>query len=443
MHSIVNTCNIKSKINMKEKIVLIDGCRTPFLKSETDFLNTMTYELGQLAIKGLVTKTGIDPHLVDSVIMGCVISTLKTSNIAREAALTAGIPYTTPCHTVTQACISANRAIVAAIGEITTGHAEIVIAGGADSASETPIGYKKSMRTKLMKANKIKTFGDTLKFISKLKLKDFLPETPSITEFTTEKTMGQDCDNMVAKHGVSAEEQNKLAIISHDLAEKAWEDGHHAKEVVPIQIPPKFKYIHKDNGIRAGSKLEKLAKLRPVFDKKNGTLNAANSSFLTDGSAVVLLMTESKAIELGLKPKAEIINYSFTGQRLEDELLLGPAFAMSKALEKAKLKLKDIDVFEIHEAFAGQVLANIKCLNNESFCKERLNKEQAVGEIDMNKVNQWGGSLSIGHPFGATGARLLNTAANRLNHEGGKYAMLSACAAGAHGHAMIIKKYDK
>jgi acetyl-CoA acetyltransferase family protein len=427
---------------MKEKIVLIDGCRTPFLKSETDFLNTMTYELGQLAIKGLLSKTGIDPKIIDSVVMGCVISTLKTSNLAREAALTAGIPYTTPCHTVTQACISANRAIVAAIGEINSGQAEIVIAGGADSASETPIGYKKSMRTKLMKANKIKSFGDTLKFVSKLKLKDFLPETPSITEFTTNKTMGQDCDIMVAKHGISRTDQDKLAIVSHDLAEKAWEDGHHNKEVIPVQIPPKFKFIHKDNGIRPGSKIEKLAKLRPVFDKKHGTLNAANSSFLTDGSAVVLLMTESKAKELGLTPKAEIIDYSFTGQRLEDELLLGPAFAMSKALDNANLKLEDMDVFEIHEAFAGQVLANIKCLDDKDFCKERLKKDKTVGKIEMNKVNQWGGSLSIGHPFGATGARLLNTAANRLHEEGGKYAILSACAAGAHGHAMIIKKYE-
>ena len=146
--------------------------------------------------------------------------------------------------------------------------------------------------------------------------------------------------------------------------------------------------------------------------------------------------------ELGLKPKAEIVDYCFTGQRLEDELLLGPAYAMSKALDQANLKLEEIDVFEIHEAFAGQVLTNIKCLNDEKFCKEELNKEEPVGAIDMNKVNNWGGSLSIGHPFGATGARLLTTAANRLHEEGGKYAMLSACAAGVHGHAMIIKKYE-
>ena len=187
---------------------------------------------------------------------------------------------------------------------------------------------------------------------------------------------------------------------------------------------------------------EKLAKLKPAFDKKHGTLTAANSSFLTDGSAVCLLMTESRAKELGLTPKAEIIDYCFTGQRLEDELLLGPAYAMSKVLDQTKLTLNDIDVFEIHEAFAGQVLTNIKCLADDRFCKVELQKEKPVGEIDINKVNNWGGSLSIGHPFGATGARLLTTAANRLIEENGKYAMLSACAAGAHGHAMIIKKYE-
>ena len=427
---------------MKEKIVLADGCRTPFLRSETDFLNTMTYELGQLAIKGLLNKTGLSPKMIDSVIMGCVISTLKTSNLAREAALTAGISYSTPCHTVSQACISANRAIASAIGEIATGQSSVVIAGGADSASETPIGYKKQMRTKLMKGTKIRSTSQMIKYALGFRLKDFLPEVPDISEYTTSRTMGEDCDIMVAKHQITRKEQDLFAIRSHDNAEKAWQDGHHSKEVVAVQVDPKFKMIPKDNGIRSGSKPEKLAKLRPAFDKKHGTLTAANSSFLSDGGAVCLLTTEAKAKELGLKPKAEIIDYCFTGQRLEDELLLGPAFAMSKLLKKTKMNLNDIDVFEIHEAFAGQVLTNLKCLNDEKFCKDRLNTEKAVGKIEMNKINNWGGSLSIGHPFGATGARLLTTAANRLIEENGKFAMLSACAAGAHGHAMIIKKYE-
>ena len=427
---------------MKEKIVLIDGCRTPFLKSETHYINTMTYELAQLAIKGLLVKTGLNSNLVDSVIMGCVISTLKTSNLAREAALGAGIPESTPCHTVSQACISANRAIASAVNEIATGQSSVVIAGGADSASETPIGYKKHMRTKLMKGKKLKSTTDVIKFICGFRPKDFLPEIPDISEFSTKRTMGEDCDIMVAKHEITRMDQDLFAIRSHNNAEKAWENGFHQKEVVQVQLDPSFQLISKDNGIRSGSNPETLAKLKPAFDKKNGTLTAANSSFLTDGGAACLLMSESMAKKLKLKPKAEIVDFCFTGQRLNDELLLGPAFAINKVLNKTGLKLNDIDVFEIHEAFAGQVLTNIKCLNDKKFCKERLNKDIPIGEIDMKKLNAWGGSLSLGHPFGATGARLLTTSANRLIEEEGQYAMLSACAAGAHGHAMIIKKYE-
>tara|TARA_B110000438_G_scaffold288344_1_gene321668 strand:+ start:460 stop:1743 length:1284 start_codon:yes stop_codon:yes gene_type:complete len=426
---------------MEDKIVLIEGCRTPFLKSGSDYMDLMSYELGQLAISGLLAKTGLDKTTIDSVVLGTVISNIKTSNVAREASLTAGIPHTTPCHTVTQACISANRAIVSAIGEISMGISEVVIAGGVDSTSDTPIGFRKAMRKKLFNAQKIKSFSDQLRFLGSLRFKDFLPEKPSISEFTTGKTMGQDCDNLAAKYNVSRKEQDEYSINSHNLAEKAWQDGHLAKEVVPVQAATKFKYIHKDNGVRSGSKIEKLSKIRPAFDKKNGTLTAANSSFLTDGAAVVLLMKESKAKELGLTPKAEIIDFCFTGQELKEELLLGPAFAMSKALKRAGLKLSDMDVIEIHEAFAGQVLANINCLESDEFAKKHLNQEQKTGIIDRSKLNCWGGSLAIGHPFGATGARLLNTTANRLIHEDGQYGILSACAAGAHGHAMIIKKY--
>lgn len=426
---------------MKEKIVLIDGCRTPFLKSGTQYMDLMSYQLGQFAIKGLLTKTGISVNDVDSVIMGTVISNVKTSNVAREAALTAGIKNTTPCHTVTQACISANRAIATGIGEIFTGQADVVIAGGVDNTSDTPIGYKKSMRKKLFNAQRLKTTGDKLKFVFSLRISDFFPERPKVAEFITNRTMGQDCDILAAKFSVSREEQDQMAARSHQLANKAWEDGHLAKEVVQVSLPPKFNPVKQDNGIRVSTP-EKLAKLRPAFDKKHGTLTAANSSFLTDGGAAVLLMTESKAKELGLQPKAEIVDYCFTGQDLDEELLLGPTFAISKVLKKQKMELEDVDVLEIHEAFAGQVLSNIKSLASDEFAQKHLDRDKAVGQMDMDKLNLWGGSLSIGHPFGATGARLLNTAANRLHHENGKYALLAACAAGAHGHAMLIKKYE-
>lgn len=428
---------------MNEKIVFIDGCRTPFLKSGTDYFDhdIMSYQLGQYAIKGLLVKTGLDPKLVDTVIMGIVISNLQTSNVAREAALGAGIPMTTPCHTVTQACISANQAVAAGIGAIRSGQAEIFIAGGVDNTSDTPIGFKREMRKKLFSAQKLKTFGDNLKFVFSLRPRHFAPERPKVAEFTTKRTMGQDCDILAAKYGVTREEQDEFCLRSHTLSDQAWKDGHLGKEVVEVAFPPKFKPVHMDNGIRVSS-LEKLAKLRPAFDKKYGTLTAANSSFLTDGGSAGLFMTESKAKELGLTPKAEIVDFCFTGQELDEELLLGPTFATAKVLEKTGLTLEDMDVIEFHEAFAGQIMANIKTLASDEFAKAKLGRDKAVGKINMDKFNLWGGSLSIGHPFGATGVRLINTAANRLHHEGGKYAILAACAAGAHGHAMIIKKYE-
>lgn len=423
-----------------KKVVVVDGTRTPFLKSGTEYMDLLSYQLGQYAISGLLKKTGIDPKSVDRVIMGTVISNVKTSNVAREAALTAGIPYTTPCSTVTQACISANQAISSGVEQIMAGQADIVIAGGTDCTSDAPILFNKPMRKKLFNAQKLKGFGDTLKFIFSLRLKDFVPDAPAIAEYTTGKTMGVDCDILAAKYSVPREEQDKFALRSHTLAQKAIDDGILAQEITEVALPPKFAAIKQDNGVRVG-KYEKLATLKPAFVKPHGTLTAANSSFLTDGAAVVLLMSEEKAKELGLKPKAYIHNYTFTGSDLKEELLLGPAYAISKVLKRANLELKDMDVVELHEAFAGQVLANIKCLASDEFAKEKLGRDKAVGEVNMDKLNIHGGSLAIGHPFGATGARLVTTVANRLQRENGKYGLLAACAAGAHGHAMILERY--
>ena len=440
-------CEIKERKRVffmmdKKKVVFIDGCRTPFLKSGTDYLNLMSYELGQFAIKGLLQKTGLNPIEVDQVIMGTVISNVKTSNVAREASLGAGIPNKAHCQTVTQACISANRAICNGVNEIMLGNADVVIAGGVENTSDTPIGFPKKMRNKLFAAQKLRGLGDYLKFAFSLRPSDFVPVRPAVAEYTTGRTMGQDCDIMAARYEVSREEQDDFAFRSHQLAGKAQADGHLKEEMCEVALDPKFRAITMDNGIRPDSKREKMARLRPAFDKKHGTLTAANSSFLTDGGAASLIMTEDKAKELGLIPKSRIVEYVFTGQDLEDELLLGPAYAISQVLGKAGLNLDQMDVIELHEAFAGQVLSNIKCLASDEFAKEKLGRDKAVGTIDMTRLNKWGGSLSIGHPFGATGSRLITTASNRLHKEGGKYALIAACAAGAHGHAMIIEKYE-
>jgi len=423
-----------------EKVVVIDGCRTPFLRSGTDYMDLLSYQLGGFAIKGLLTKTGIDPKLIDGVIMGNVISNVKTPNVAREAALTAGVPSTAPCRTVSLACISANRAIGDACLEIMTGQSDIMVAGGIDHTSDSPIQFPRKMRKKLFNAQRLKTMGDNLKFLTSLRFSDFIPERPAVTEYTTDRVMGKDCDIMAARFQISREEQDEFAVRSHQLAAKAHEAGHLPAEITTVKLPPKFKAIDYDNGVRGDSTVEGVARLRPAFDKKFGTLTAANSSFLTDGASAVLLMSESKAKELGLKPKAEVVDFVFTGQRLENELLLGPAYAVSKLLKQQNLTFDDIDVFEFHEAFAGQILSNLKALASDEFAVENLGRNKALGDVPMDKLNLWGGSLSIGHPFGATGSRLVTTTSNRLIKEKGKYGLLAACAAGAHGHAMLLKR---
>jgi len=421
-------------------VVIIDGSRTPFLRSGTDYQDMMAYELGAASIKGLLHKTAIKANLIDHVIMGTVIHNIRTPNVARESALIAGLSPLTPAHTVSQACISANVAISQAVDMISLGHADIIIAGGTDSVSDIPIAFHKKMRKKLFNARKIKNFGDTLKFVTRLRFSDFKPDIPDITEFTTGLSMGQDADLLAARLGISRAEQDEYAVRSHLLAAKAAEKGILANEISAIETLPKYKIVSEDNTYRADSSIEKLAKLRPVFDKRNGTLTAANSSFLTDGAGVVLLMEEERAKELGYLPKARIKSYTFVGRDPKHELLLGPAYAIPKVLDLAGLSLNDIDVFEIHEAFAAQILAVLKSLNSEKFGKENLGLNSKFGEIPMDKLNTVGGSLSLGHPFGATGARLLTTATNRLIKEDKQFAVLAACAAGGHGHAMVIKR---
>jgi len=426
---------------MSKRVVFIDGARTPFLKSGTDYMDLMSYQLGAFAIKGVLDKTGIHPDQIDQVVMGTVVHNVKTPNVAREAALTAGLNMSTPCQTVSQACISANQAISRAADMIRLGQADVIIAGGTDNTSDSPIGYKKSMRKKLFNAQKLKTTGDMIKFALSLKISDFFPDKPAVAEFLTDRLMGEDCDMLAAKFNIKREDQDAFALRSHTLAQKAQDEGILAKEIVSVELPPKFTPINKDNGIRVAP-IEKLAKLGPAFVKPHGTLTAANSSFLTDGAAAVLIMSEEKAKELGFTPKAYINDYIFTAQDIHDELLLGPAYAMGKILQRNNLTMEDIDVIEFHEAFAGQILANIAALASEDFCKNHIGLDKAVGQIPMDKMNLWGGSLSIGHPFGATGARIMTTTANRLIAEGGKYGLLAACAAGAHGHACILERYE-
>ncbi|MTI87235.1 MAG: thiolase family protein [Balneolaceae bacterium] len=430
-----------SSSTSKTTAVLIDGCRIPFQKSGTNYKHLMAYDLGRMAIEGLLFRNVVSPAAIDRVIMGTVIQEVKTSNVARESALGAGIPNTVPAFTTTMACISSNQAIASGVDLIRSGQAEIILAGGTETMSDIPVRFRKKFRQKVLEARKYKAPLDFLKFLKGMNFKDFLPELPAIAEFSTGEVMGESADRMAARFGVSRHDQDEYALRSHHLAAQATNKGLLDEELIPAKLPPNYKVVQHDNGFREDTSMEKLKKLRSVFIKPHGTVTAGNASFLTDGASASFIMSEHKAKELGLTPKAYFREYNFVSQDPEEELLLGPAYAIPQLLEKMNLSLNDIDVFELHEAFAGQVLSVLTALNSDKFAKSSLNKSKKVGEIPIDKLNTLGGSLSLGHPFGATGVRLVTTAANRLIREDGTFALISACAAGGQGHAILLERY--
>ncbi len=422
--------------------VLVDGIRTPFLRSGTKYNDLMAYDLGRYAIQGLLARNAVDPKTIDRVIIGNVIQEVRTSNVARESALGAGIPDSVPAFTVALACISSNQAIASGVDSIRSGQARIILAGGTETMSDIPVRFKKKFRQKVLEARKYKSPLDFLKFIKGLGFKDLLPELPAIAEFSTGETMGKSADRMAARFAVSRNDQDEFAMRSHHLAAKATEEGLLDEELFPVKTPPKFNVVKHDNGFRADTTMEKLAKLKPAFIKPHGTITAGNASFLTDGASACFIMEEQTALKLGLQPKAYLREYNFVSQDPKEELLLGPAYATPKVLDQMDLTLADIDVFELHEAFAGQVLSVLAALDSDKFAKKSLQRDSKVGQIPMEKLNTMGGSLSLGHPFGATGTRLVTTAANRLINEDGKYALVTACAAGGQGHAIILERYE-
>jgi len=426
-----------------KNVVVVEGCRIPFQRSGTGYQDLSAYDLGRLAVKGLMYKTQLSRKDVQCVIMGIVVGDVNTSNIAREIALGAGLDKSVPGYTITMACISSSRAITNAVDLIQTGKANIVIAGGTDTVSDFPIRFQKKLRQKLLGASKYRSLWDYRKLFIGLKFGDILPEIPNITEFSTKLSMGQSCERIAARIGATRQEQDEYACRSHTLALKARKENLLQDEIYPVRVPPKFSTVSEDNGMREDATMEKLCQLKPSFVKKYGTITAGNSSFFTDGASAVLLMDEQTALSLGYKPKAIVRNYIYTGHDPLDELLLGPAFAIPKLLDQAGLSLSNIGVFEIHEAFAAQMVACLKCLASDQFAQNYLGKSSKVGEIPLEKLNPYGGSLSLGHPFGATGGRLVTTAANRLIKENQQFALVAACAAGAMGNAILLERYPK
>jgi acetyl-CoA acyltransferase len=421
-------------------VVVVDGCRTPFLRSGTAFRKLTAYDLGREAISGLLHRTGIDPALLDLVVMGTVVADPNTSNVARESALGAGVPASCPAYTVTAACISANIAMLDCGGAIASGAADFAVAGGTELLSDAPIRVSRPVRERLIASRKARGIGGWLGLLRGLRVKDLAPDVPAIADFSTGLTMGQNAERLVKRLAIGREEQDAFALASHQRAARATSEGWLRDQIVEVRVPPRFETISEDNGIRGDTTPEKMASLRPAFDRILGTVTAGNASFLTDGASAVLIAEERAAAEAGFRPLARVVSQALSGQDPLDELLLGPAFAVPRALARARLDLSDVDVFEFHEAFAGQVLAVLELLGDDGFARERLGMERAVGIVDREKLNVWGGSLSIGHPFGATGGRLVTTCCRRLEREGGRYGLVAACASGALGYAVVLER---
>ena len=427
--------------NGSPRVAIIRGLRTPFAKSGTHYAHLSALDLGKLVVTELVERTGIDPAEVQELVFGNVIPSVKAPNIAREIVLGTGLPRKIPGYTVSKACASSNQAIVDAANMIRIGNADTVIAGGAESLSDIPILFSRNFSDALVSASKQKSVGGKLGAFRKIRPRDLAPDAPAIAESTTGLTMGESAEKMAKENHISREAQDKFALQSHMRAAKATADGRFKDEVMTVVVPPRFEQIvETDNLIRGDSTLEAMAKLRPVFDRKYGTITAANSSPLTDGAAAVLMMSEEKAKAAGFKPIGYLKSYAFAAIDPFDQLLQGPVFALPVALERAGLSLKDIGVIEMHEAFAAQVLSNIQWMGSKKIAQERLGRSEPVGEIDPEKINRTGGSIALGHPFGATGARIVTTVCNELQRTGEQYGLVTVCAAGGMGVAMILER---
>jgi acetyl-CoA acyltransferase len=426
----------------KPRAVVVAGARTPFVKAFTDFVELSTIDLGVLAVRGLLERSGLAYKDVESIVWGGVILPSGAPNVAREIALDLRLDPACEGMTVTRACASGLQAVTLAAAAIERGEADIVVAGGSDSTSNAEVKLpQKIVHAMAPLALGKPTPSDYLTVLQKLApFTDLLPERPRVAERSTGEVMGEAAERMAKRNEITREAQDEFAVRSHHRAAAAIASGRFDDEIVPVKAPGD-KWVHGDGLVRADTSVERLAKLRPVF-AKDGTLTAGNSSPLTDGAAAVLLMSEEKARALGKKPLATITSWAYTGVDPADQLLMGPALAMPLALERAGLALKDVDLVDMHEAFAAQVLSVVKMLKSAPFARARLGRKEAVGEIDPARFNVHGGSLALGHPFGATGARMVTTMANELARTGKRTALLGICAAGGLGAAAVLERVE-
>jgi acetyl-CoA acyltransferase len=424
------------------RAVIVGGVRTPFVKAFGSLMKVDTIGLGVAAVAALLERTGIARKELEGIVWGGVILPGLSPNVGREIALDLRLPPSVEAMTVTRACASGLQAITTAAAAIERGDADVMIAGGSDSTSNAEI----KLPQKVVHAMAPLAFGkattaDYLGVLGQLwPISEILPQRPKIAERSTGEVMGEAADKMARRNEISRAAQDEFAYQSHRRAAAAIASGRFASEVAPITTADGI--VHHDNLVRADTSIEKLAKLRPVFAsaESGGTVTAGNASPLTDGASAVLLMSEDKARALGLEPLAALRSWAYVGVDPADQLLLGPALAMPKALDRAGLTLADIDLVDLHEAFAAQVLSVVKLLGSKAFAEGRLGRSEAVGEIDPARLNIHGGSIALGHPFGATGARIVTTMANELHQSGKSTAIIGICAAGGLGAAAVLER---
>ncbi|MCI0435305.1 MAG: acetyl-CoA C-acyltransferase FadI [Gemmatimonadetes bacterium] len=423
------------------RVAIVEGCRTPFCKAGTAFRSVSPMELGKVAVREVLGRAEFEPADVDEIVYGIVVPQIQAPNVAREVGLAAGLPPSVPAYTVSKACASANQAITSAAETIALGNAEAIVAGGTEVLSDVPMLLSRRLRDSLVTAAKAKSVPARVRALSRIRPRDLAPVAPAIAEPSTGESMGESAERMAKENGITREAQDAWALRSHRLAHQGTVDGRLREEQVPVWVPPDYaQTVTEDNGVRADTSLEKLAALPPVFDRVWGSVTAGNSSPLTDGASALLLMSEERAAALGYAPLGYIRSWAYAALSPAAQLLQGPAWAVPKALDRGGVTMTDIELWEMHEAFAAQVLSNLQALDSDEFARTELGRSRKVGILDEDRINVMGGSIAIGHPFGATGGRLTVTLLREMRRRGLGLGLVSVCAAGAIGFAMVLER---
>lgn len=421
------------------RVAILGGVRIPFCRNNTAYYDVGNLGLSTIVLGALVEKFQLQGETLGEVAMGAVLKHSSDFNLAREATLSSGLSPHTPGLTLQRACGTGLDSLITVANKIAVGQIEVGAGGGSDTTSDVPISVSKKMRRRLLNLNRAKTLGERIKAaIKSFSFAEFKPEFPGVAEPRTGKSMGESCEDMAKTWQITREAQDQLAYESHHKAAAAYARGFFDDLVVP------FRDLSKDNILRADTSIEKLASLKPAFDKRSGkgTLTAGNSTNLSDGASVALLSSEQWATEHNKEIQAYLVDaqvaaVDFVGG---DGLLMAPAWAVAQLLKRNNLSLQDFDFYEIHEAFAAQVLCTLKAWESEEFCKEKLGMDKALGSIDRSKLNVVGSSLALGHPFAATGARIVATAAKLLKEKGQGRVLISICTAGGMGVAAIVER---